>query len=25
MEDLASGQVSEAEFATWLSSEMNPI
>lgn len=25
MEDLASGQVSEAEFAKWLSSEMNPI
>ena len=25
MEDLASGQVSEAEFAKWLSSEMKPI
>ena len=25
MEDLASGQISEAEFAKWLSSEMKPI
>lgn len=25
MEDLASGQVGEAEFATWLSSGMKPI
>lgn len=25
MEDLASGQVSETEFAKWLASEMNPL
>jgi hypothetical protein len=25
MEDLASGQVSEVDFARWLSSQMKPI